>query len=109
MPSEPCVKISIAMCTHNGAPYLAEQLNSILAQTRLPDEVVVCDDCSSDNSRAILESFASKAPFLVSLQFNEQRLGSTKNFEKTIELCQGDVIALCDQDDVWSIEKLAQT
>jgi len=100
------MKLSIAMCTYNGARYLPEQLASIAAQTRPPDELVVCDDCSSDETRAMLEEFKAQAPFPVRLYFNEQNLRVWKNFEKAIRLCEGDIIALCDQDDVWLPEKL---
>ncbi len=57
------MKLSIGMCTYNGARYLQEQLASIAAQTRLPDELVVCDDCSSDGTRAILEEFKARVTF----------------------------------------------
>lgn len=100
------MKLSIAMCTYNGALYLPEQLHSIAKQTRLPDELIVCDDGSDDDTREILAAFASKMPFIVRLYVNERNLGSTKNFEKAIALCEGDVILLSDQDDVWHPEKL---
>lgn len=99
-------RLSVAMCTYNGAQYLREQLDSIASQTRLPDELVVCDDRSHDDTIEIVKTFASKAPFPVRLTINEENLGSTKNFEKAIELCEGDIIALSDQDDVWHPEKL---
>jgi len=98
--------LSVAMCTYNGARFLAEQLESIATQTRLPDELVVCDDCSTDGSVEILKSFTRHSPFAVRLEINEVNLGSTKNFEKAIELCQGEVIALADQDDIWYSNKL---
>lgn len=98
--------ISIAMCTWNGARYLPDQLQSIAAQTRPPDELVICDDQSSDATREIIANFAGSAPFQVQLHLNEQNLGSTKNFERAIGLCTGDIIALADQDDVWLPEKL---
>ena len=98
--------LSVAMCTYNGGPYLIEQLGSIVAQTRLPDEIVVCDDCSSDNTLQILEEFQKKAPFPVRIYRNKINLGPTKNFEKVISLCKGDIIALSDQDDVWLPNKL---
>ena len=101
------MKFSVAMCTYNGAAYLEEQLDSIARQIRLPDELVVCDDNSSDESLRILRSFAARSAFPVRLHSNESNLGSTKNFEKAICLCSGDVIALADQDDVWHPEKLA--
>ena len=97
------------MCTYNGARYLEEQLASIVAQTRLPDEMVVCDDCSTDNTRAILTTFAATSPIKIKLKINSTRLGSTRNFEQAIRLCDGDVIALSDQDDVWLSEKLELT
>ena len=100
------MRLSIAMCTYNGSLYLQEQLDSIASQTRLPDEVVICDDQSSDGTAGIVEKFAATAPFPVKLYVNENNLGSNKNFEKAIALCQGDIIALADQDDVWSPTKL---
>jgi hypothetical protein len=100
------VTISVALCTYNGARYLDEQLASIEAQDRLPDEVVVCDDASQDTTRLLLEAFARRAAFPVRLYFNEVNLGYTGNFEQAIRLCTGDTIVLCDQDDVWHADKL---
>jgi len=97
---------SVAMCTYNGASFIAEQLASITAQTRLPDELVICDDGSTDATLECIREFARTAPFTIRLIENEENLGSTKNFERAIELCEGDLIALADQDDVWLPEKL---
>jgi hypothetical protein len=94
------------MCTYNGAEFLPAQLESIVAQTRKPDEIVICDDGSTDQTRTVLEKFAAESPVPVSLHFNEQNIGSVKNFEQAIRLCSGDVIALSDQDDVWRTDKL---
>ena len=102
-------RISIALCTYNGARFLPEQLDSYLAQTRLPDEIIVCDDCSQDETCKILDAFARRAPFEVKIVRNDARLGSTKNFEKAISLCTGDFIATSDQDDVWLPQKLARS
>lgn len=101
------MKISVALCTYNGERFLKQQLQSIAAQERQPDELVICDDCSADNTVRIAERFASTAPFLVKVYRNAQNFGSTKNFEKAIRLCDGDVIALSDQDDVWRRDKLS--
>lgn len=98
--------ISIALCTYNGENYLEDQIKSILHQSRLPDEVIICDDRSSDGTIAILEAFKKKAPFKVSIHRNERNLGSTKNFEKCINLCTKDLIFLADQDDYWLENKL---
>lgn len=101
------MRLSVAMCTYNGERYLPVQLDSLIRQTRPPDELVVCDDRSSDGTVAVLRKFAKRASFAVRIQENECNVGSTKNFERTIALCQGDVIATCDQDDVWLPHKLA--
>ena len=102
----PGVKISVAMCTYNGADFLPAQLESIVAQSRPPDEIVICDDSSTDETQTLLNRFAADSPVPVSMQFNESNLGSVKNFEQAIRLCNGDVIALSDQDDVWRSDKL---
>jgi len=99
-------KFSVAMCTYNGVRFIAEQLASIAAQTRLPDQLIVCDDRSTDATVECVREFARNAPFPVRVVENEKNLGSTKNFERAIELCDGDFIALADQDDVWLPEKL---
>jgi glycosyltransferase involved in cell wall biosynthesis len=98
--------LSIAMCTYNGARYLQEQLDSIAVQTQLPNELVVCDDRSSDSTIEIIKHFGTKVSFPVRLYINEENLGTIKNFEKAISLCSEDIIALCDQDDVWKPRKI---
>ena len=100
------LSISVAMCTYNGGPFLREQLASIAAQERPPDELVVCDDGSTDDSRAIVKEFARRSAFATHFVANESNLGSTKNFEKAIALCNGDIVSLADQDDVWYPYKL---
>ncbi len=100
------MKISVAMCTYNGERYLREQLDSIASQTLLPDELIVCDDQSVDATHQIVADFAAQAPFPVRVLINETNLGSTRNFERAIGLAAGDVVALCDQDDIWLSKKL---
>jgi glycosyltransferase involved in cell wall biosynthesis len=102
-------RISVALCTFNGEPFLLEQLASIEKQTRLPDELVVCDDCSTDGTLEILQRFAERVKFPVEVFQNAQTLGSTKNFEKAIRLCTGDLIALSDQDDIWYPDRLERS
>ena len=99
--------VSVVMATYNGARFLEPQLASIAAQTRLPDELVVCDDQSSDESVEIVERFASRAPFEVRVVRNPDRLGFAGNFLHAARLSRGDLIAWSDQDDVWMPEKLA--
>lgn len=100
------MKISIAMATYNGADYLQEQLDSFAAQTRLPDELVVCDDHSSDMTREIIEKFRITAPFSVHIHINPQNLGYSQNFSKAMSLCKGDLVFISDQDDVWNEKKI---
>ena len=95
------MKISIAMATYNGAKYIKEQLESLVQQTRLPDEVIVNDDCSTDDTINILEKIKKTAPFPVKIYSNEKNIGFVKNFGLAIERCRGDVIFLSDQDDFW--------
>ena len=100
------MRISIAMCTYNGAPFVREQLDSIARQTRLPDELIVSDDRSSDQTLEIIEEFSSVSPFPVHVSINNKNLGITKNSERAMRSCDGDIIFPCDQDDVWHPEKL---
>ena len=99
--------ISIAMCTFNGGDFLPMQLESITRQNRPPDELIVCDDGSSDGSLDALHQFARLAAFPVRIIKNKRNLGSTKNFDQAISLCTNDIVVLADQDDVWYPEKLA--
>lgn len=95
------------MAAYNGGRFIAEQLQSFAAQTRLPDEVVICDDGSTDDTRKIVRAFAATAPFEVRFEPNAERLGYSGNFERAISLCSGSLIFLSDQDDVWLPDKLA--
>ena len=103
------MKLSVALCTYNGEKFIAEQLESIARQTVLPDELIICDDRSADQTVQILHEFANKAPFPVSIYHNETTLGVIRNFEQAISLCKGEYIALADQDDVWLPEKIEKS
>jgi len=100
------MRISIALCTWNGAAHLAEQLASLAAQSRLPDELIVCDDGSADGTLPMVQKFAETAPFTVQVRQNPTRLGTVKNFTKAIVQCSGDLVFLCDQDDLWHRDKV---
>jgi glycosyltransferase involved in cell wall biosynthesis len=102
------MKISIAMTTYNGEKYLLEQLESFLIQERKPDELVICDDGSTYKTLEILNNFSEKAPFDVRIYKNKKNLGYSKNFEKAISLCTGDIIFLSDQDDIWFKNKIKE-
>ncbi len=98
--------ISIALATYNGSRFLQDQLESLARQTRLPAELVVTDDASTDETVALVEGFAQVAPFPVQLHRNERRLGYRANFMQAVGLCSGELVAFCDQDDVWEAKKL---
>jgi glycosyltransferase involved in cell wall biosynthesis len=102
------MRISVALCTYNGEKYLLDQLASIRLQTRQADELVICDDKSTDRTPVLLEQFKHTAPFPVHIHLNSTTLGCTKNFEQAIRRCTGDIIALADQDNVWLPTKLAR-
>lgn len=99
---------SVALCTHNGASYIEEQLLSILDQEPAPTQLVVSDDASSDDTIARVRAVAARYPEVQLTVFeNSPPLGVTKNFEQAIRACTGDLIALSDQDDVWHAGRLA--
>jgi glycosyltransferase involved in cell wall biosynthesis len=98
--------ISVALCTYNGAPYLREQLDSVLMQTYGNIEVVAVDDCSTDTTLSILEDYRVRDSRLRVHQ-NPANIGFRRNFERAMTLCAGQFVAPCDQDDVWAREKLS--
>lgn len=98
--------ISVALCTHNGARYVREQVESILAQTVPVAQIVLSDDASTDDTVSIVErAVAGSGVDLVVLR-NSPALGVVANFEQATAACTGDLIALSDQDDVWHSDKL---
>jgi len=99
-------KNSVALCTYNGEKYIREQIDSILEQSLKVDEIIVCDDGSTDKTLSILAEFENKFPDIFKIHINEKNLRSVKNFEKAISLCTGEIIFLSDQDDIWDSEKV---
>jgi hypothetical protein len=98
--------VSIALCTYEGAAYLPEQLDSLLRQTYCNVEIVAVDDCSTDGTPAILERYA-RQDARIRVIVNGQNLGFRRNFERALSFCRGELIAPCDQDDIWSAQKLS--
>lgn len=101
-------QISVALASYNGEKHIREQLDSIARQTLLPLELVITDDGSTDATLRIVEDFARAAPFPVRWFQNDINLGYAGNFLKAASLCTGDVIAFCDQDDIWLENKLSK-
>ena len=100
-------RVSIAMATCNGEAWIEAQLASLVEQDRRPDELVVCDDASNDATLERIRAFAAEAPFPVHIESRGERVGATANFAGAIERCQGDLVFLADQDDVWLPDKIA--
>ena len=107
-------RVSVALCTRNGAIFVAAQIDSVLRQSELPSQIVLSDDASTDETVAIITGavadFRSANPSaeveLVTLR-NTPPLGVSKNFEQAILASTGDLIALCDQDDVWMDDRIS--
>ena len=99
------MKISIAMASYNGEKYIGKQLDSILNQTVQVDEIVVSDDCSTDNTLVILKKYQETNPN-IKIITSETNRGYIKNFYDAVKNTSGDYILLCDQDDVWENDKI---
>src|ERR1700751_1590888 len=95
------MRVSIALAVYNGERFIAEQLESLANQTRLPDELIVSDDASTDQTVELIREFAARASFPVRLLLNDENVGCTRNFDRALRECNGDIIFLCDHDDVW--------
>ena len=103
--------ISVVMCTYNGASrHLREQLDSIFAQTLLPGEIVVQDDCSTDDTMQVLHEYADRAPEGVAMRIvqNTAQMGINANFFSAMRRAEGELIAVSDQDDIWMPTKLEE-
>jgi glycosyltransferase involved in cell wall biosynthesis len=98
--------ISIAMATFNGSFHILEQLESFNRQSIQPDELIVFDDGSTDNTVEIIKEFSNSSTFLIRIYVNDLTLGYSQNFSKALSKCQGDFIFLSDQDDVWLDNKI---
>lgn len=99
--------ISIALTTYNGEKFIKCQLLSLIKQTRVPDEIIIVDDCSKDSTVEIIKSIIKEYSYInIKLFENNQNLGYSANFKKAISLTSGDYIFLCDQDDVWYPSKI---
>jgi glycosyltransferase involved in cell wall biosynthesis len=92
--------VSIVLCTYNGSRFLAEQLDSLLAQTYPHFEILAVDDASTDETVAILERYAARDA-RIRIVVNPANLGFVRNFERSLSLSRGALIAPCDQDDIW--------
>lgn len=101
--------ISVAMSTYNGEKYVIAQLRSIYEQNIRPDEVVIVDDCSKDHTVSLIRNWIEdKTEICWRIYQNKTNQGYIKNFFKSISLTNGDIIILCDQDDLWEKDKIQE-
>lgn len=98
--------LSVAMCTYNGEAYIREQILSIYNQTTPVDEIIICDDCSEDNTVKIIQELMKHYDLPIQLYQNPYNYSYQKNFEQALCRCSGDIIFLSDQDDIWSPTKV---
>lgn len=99
------MNISVIICTYNGAKFINEQIDSILNQSYPAKELIIQDDCSTDNTLEILRKYATRFPQITVVE-NKCRQGINKNFFSAISKASGDYIAISDQDDIWEPNKL---
>lgn len=100
------MKISIAIATYNGEKYIEEQLKSIYNQTIKPDEIIISDDNSNDNTLNIINEIKKITNIKHIIIENKKRIGYSLNFNRALESVKGEVIFLCDQDDFWFENKI---
>ncbi|MEM9324879.1 MAG: glycosyltransferase family 2 protein [Bacteroidota bacterium] len=101
--------IDVVMATYNGEDFLQAQLQSIAEQTLSPKRIIISDDASSDDTLAIIERFSLQHPGLVETRRNYKNIGPVANFIKALKFADPmHYVALCDQDDLWTPERLAK-
>lgn len=101
--------LSVVIATYNGEAFIREQLDSVLSQTLQPNEIIVSDDYSTDNTWSILQEYQKQYPVLFKLFKNESKHGPHSNFIYAFQHATCDLIAPCDQDDIWMPEKLERS
>lgn len=101
---------AIAVALYNGQRFLIEQLDSLRCQTCPADQVVLCDDGSKDNTVQLVEEYIRDHGLSDrwTLHRNPENLGYIRNFYKAISLCDAELVYLCDQDDIWELDKLCR-
>jgi glycosyltransferase involved in cell wall biosynthesis len=99
------MKISVCIATYNGEPFIKRQLDSIIKQLKQEDEIIIVDDGSKDRTvQVVKDTYGNR----IKVYVNEKNLGVIKSFEKAISLATGDILFLCDQDDIWDDIKVEE-
>jgi glycosyltransferase involved in cell wall biosynthesis len=103
------MKVSVHMLAYNHERYIAQALDSALAQkTNFDFEIVVGEDCSPDSTRRIVEDYASRYPNRVRLVLHESNVGMHRNLVDTLKACSGQYVAFMEGDDFWTSEDKLQ-
>lgn len=102
------MQVSVVMAAYNGEKYICQQIESIVNQSRIPDEILICDDSSMDSTWQKLKLYKEKYPELIQIKKNKKNIGFANNFWNTIKCASGDLIFLSDQDDIWIFNKIEE-
>lgn len=97
--------VSVVICAYNGEHFIEEQLETVCLQSYTNLEIIIADDCSTDSTRSVIERFAAKDK-RIRLFSNEKNKGYNQNFNYAVGLASGEIIAFCDQDDIWEERKI---
>lgn len=98
--------IAIVLCTYNGCEYIEDLFHSIAAQTVLPTEIIVCDDCSTDDTAATVKRLCRELALPLRFFQNERNIGFSASFFKAVSYARSEFIFFCDQDDYWHPDKI---
>ncbi|MCM1284297.1 MAG: glycosyltransferase family 2 protein [Roseburia sp.] len=96
---------SVVMATYNGARFIEKQLDSINKQTLMPKEIIIIDDCSSDNTVDLIEKFSQKSHVEIKVCRHHENKGYQNAFYEGMELASCEIVFLADQDDIWKKDK----
>lgn len=99
------MNISVCMATYNGRDYINDQINSILEQLSSEDEIIVVDDCSTDNTVKLLEAFNDNR---IKIYKNSENRREVYSFGRSMSLANNPIIFLSDQDDIWIKDRVVK-
>ncbi len=100
------MKISVIITSYNQKTYLRQTLNSVIAQTLLPYEIIICDDCSTDGSQRMIKDYERRYPNLIKAIYQDFNIGVTRNRNMGIKMATGDYVSTLDGDDLYYPKKL---
>ena len=98
--------ISVYITSFNKGKYLSQAITSVLNQSLYPEEIIIVDDGSSDDSREIISSFMNRYPELITAIYNKQNVGISKSRNIALKECRGDIVTFLDGDDIFYSNKL---